>query len=389
MSRLHPATRRRTLRMLAAVPYLLLPRSVLAAPSRRWTITGTWVEEFDSLDAAMQRLLQRYAVRAGSLAVARQGKLLFARGYTWAEPDYPVTQADSPFRLASVSKAFTAAVIYQLLQAKKLELSLPVFPWLGLDRAALPGQTIDPRLATITVQQLINHRGGWDSRAANFDPVFSMRRIARRLGLRVAPSSRDIARFMVGEPLQFTPGTQERYSNFGYVMLGLVAEKAGASAFHDLVRDQVAAPLGIERVFRARTRRDQRLPGEGFYDQPGTGLTPEFPDREVRAPLPYGGEGWLTESMTAGGGLAASAGAVARMIGHYAVWGLGLRRANQNWARSGAMAGTSSLAISRPDGLDLCFVVNTRNFGGAKAMGETSNDINRALDSARDSLTAP
>jgi CubicO group peptidase (beta-lactamase class C family) len=185
--------------------------------SRRWTITGTRVEEFDSLDAAMQRLLQRYAVRAGSLAVARQRKLLFARGYTWAEPDYPVTQADSPFRLASVSKAFTAAVIYQLLQAKKLELSLPVFPWLGLDRAALPGQTVDPRLATITVQQLINHRGGWDSRAANFDPVFSMRRIARRLGLRAGPSSRDIARFMVGEPLQFTPGTQERYSNFGYV----------------------------------------------------------------------------------------------------------------------------------------------------------------------------
>ena len=47
--------------------------------------------------------------------------------------------------------------------------------------------------------------------------------------------------------------------------------------------------------------------------------------------------------MTAGGGLAASAGAVARMIGHYAVWGLGLRRANQNWARSGAMTSTSSL----------------------------------------------
>ena len=390
MSKLHLATRHRTLRMLAAVPYLLLPRSVLAAaPPRRWTITGRRVKEFDSLDAAMQRLLQRYAVRAGSLAVARQGKLLFARAYTWAEPDYPVAQADSPFRVASVSKAFTAAVIHQLLQAKKLELSQPVFPWLGLDRAALPGQTVDPRLATITVQQLINHRGGWDSRAANFDPVFSMRRIARRLGLRVGPSSRDIARFMVGEPLQFTPGTQERYSNFGYVVLGLVAEKAGASAFHDLVRDQVAAPLGIDRVFRARTRRDQRLPGEGFYDQPGTGLTPEFPDREVRAPLPYGGEGWLTESMTAGGGLAASAGAVARMIGHYAVWGLGLRRANQNWARSGAMAGTSSLAISRPDGLDLCFVVNTRNFGGAKAMAETSNDINRALDSARDSLAAP
>ena len=383
MHKLDPPTRRHALRMFASVPWLLLPgRSAQAAPPRRWTVTGARVEALDSLDAAMQRLLQRYGVRAGALAVARAGSILFARGYTWAEPDYPVTQPNSPFRLASVSKAFTAAVIYELLQAKKLELGLPVFPWLGLDRAALSGQTVDPRLATITVQQLINHRGGWDARAANFDPVFSMRRIARRLGLRVAPSSRDIARFMVGEPLQFTPGTQERYSNFGYVMLGLVAEKAGAAAFHDLVREQVAAPLGVERVFRARTRRDLRLPGEGFYDQPGNGLTPEFPDRDVRVPLAYGGEGWLTESMTAGGGLAAGAGAVARTIGHYAVWGLGLRRPNQNWARSGGMAGTSSLAISRPDGLDLCFVVNTRNFGGAKAMGETSSDINRALDSA-------
>jgi hypothetical protein len=45
------------------------------------------------------------------------------------------------------------------------------------------------------------------------------------------------------------------------------------------------------------------------------------------------------------------------------------------------MAGTSSLAISRPDGLDLCFILNTRNFGGANAMGEASNDIKRVLDS--------
>jgi hypothetical protein len=56
-------------------------------------------------------------------------------------------------------------------------------------------------------------------------------------------------------------------------------------------------------------------------------------------------------------------------------------------APGGAITGTSGLAISRPDGLDLCFVVNTRNFGGAKAMGEASNGINRALDVARDSMT--
>ena len=273
MHRLDPPTRRHALRMFASVPWLLLPgRSAQAAPPRRWTVTGARVEALDSLDAAMQRLLQRYGVRAGALAVARAGSILFARGYTWAEPDYPVTQPNSPFRLASVSKAFTAAVIYELLQAKKLELGLPVFPWLGLDRAALSGQTVDPRLATITVQQLINHRGGWDARAANFDPVFSMRRIARRLGLRVAPSSRDIARFMVGEPLQFTPGTQERYSNFGYVMLGLVAEKAGQPHFTIWSANRWRRRWAL-RGFSARAPAGiSRLPGEGFYDQPGNGL---------------------------------------------------------------------------------------------------------------------
>jgi len=82
MRKLHPTTRRRALQLFAAVPYLLLSRSTVAARSRRWTITGARVEKLDSLDAAMQRLLQRHAVRAGALAIARQGKLLFARGYT-------------------------------------------------------------------------------------------------------------------------------------------------------------------------------------------------------------------------------------------------------------------------------------------------------------------
>jgi hypothetical protein len=81
----HTTTRRHALRMFAAVPCLLRSeRPVLAAPARRWTVTGARVDKLDGLDAAMQRLLQRYAVRAGALAVARQGELLFARGYTWA-----------------------------------------------------------------------------------------------------------------------------------------------------------------------------------------------------------------------------------------------------------------------------------------------------------------
>jgi hypothetical protein len=140
----------------------------------------------------------------------------------------------------------------------------------------------------------------------------------------------------------------------------------------------VVAPLGIEPVHLARTRKERRLPREGFYDQPGSGLTPEFPDREVRMPLPYGGGGWLTESMDAPAGLAASAGAVARLIGHYAVWGFGPRRARETTARSGVMSGTHSFAISRADGLDLCLIINTRS----TAIDAATWEITRVLDAA-------
>jgi len=211
-----------------------------------------------------------------------------------------------------------------------------------------------------------------------------MREIAIKLGLHAAPSRPDIARYMIGEPLQAAPGTQYHYSNFGYLMLGIVAEKATGMTYFDVLKGRVMAPLGLSDVFLARTAKDLRLPGEPIYEQPGTGLTPEFPDREVRMPLPYGGEDWVTESKEPNGGLAATASAVARTIGHYAVWTYGLREANKNFVRIGDMAGTTCYANSRKDGLDFCFVVNTRHFNSAKdAPGDAAKAVTAVLDSAR------
>ena len=356
----------------------LCPGSAVWGAARRWSIAGERVAKLDAVDDSMRRFMRERDIRAGAVAVARQGEVLFERAYTWAEPDYPVTGTMSPFRLASVSKAFTEALIYNLVQANAVKLDTPVFPYLGLERAALPGQSADARLRTITVGQLLDHRGGWDRKAAHFDPCFRMREIAIKFGLRSAPTKWDIARYMTGEPLQFDPGGRESYSNFGYLMLGLVAEKAANDSYGNALKTRVTAPAGIDAVFVAHTRKDMRLPGEGFYDQPGTGLTPEFPDKKVLAPLAYGGEGWLTEAMDAAGGLAATAGAVARLAGHFAIWGFGPRRSGR-WARSGGMAGTSSCAVSRPDGTDYCVVINTRNLPPS-AMSDAVSQIDGVFD---------
>jgi CubicO group peptidase (beta-lactamase class C family) len=369
-------TRRRFLRTLIAAPLVALQSGrAPAAPPRRWRVAGPHVDKLDGLDAVMQRFMQLHGIRSGALAVARGGEALFEHAYAWAQSDYPGVRPDSPFRLASVAKAFTAALIYRLVEVRALALDTEVFGFLGLDNLA----SRDERLDRITVRHLLDHRGGWDQQVSRFDPVFRMRDVARRLGLHVGPSKQDIARFVAGEPLQFMPGTLSRYSNVGYLILGLAAEKATKTDYMAALKANVTGPFGIDAVFLARTRKDRRLDGEGFYDQPGTGLTPEFPDRQVLAPLPYGGGGFLTESMDSVAGLAASAGAVARLIGHYAVLGFGPRRNGQTSARSGIMSGTTSFAISRADGLDVCLVVNTRSL----AIDATTLEITRVLDEAR------
>ena len=373
-------TRRRVLGTLIAAPFAAtLTDPALAAPARRWRVAGERVDGLEGLDIAMQSLMQRQGIRSGALAVARAGELLFEHAYTWAQADYPELRPDSPFRHASVVKAFTAALIYRLAEERALALDTQVFGLLGLDHPARGTAPRDPRLDLITVRHLIDHRGGWDQQISRFDPVFRMRDVARRLGLHAGPRKSDIARLVAREPLQFAPGTQSRYSNVGYLLLGMAAETAMKTDYVAALKTRVTGPLGIDAIAVARTRKDQRLDGEGFYDQPGTGLTPEFPDRDVPAPLPYGGGGFLTESMDSVAGLAVSAGAVARLIGHYAVSGFGPRRHGQTSARSGIMSGTTSFAISRADGLDVCLVVNTRSL----AIDATTLEITRVLDEAR------
>ena len=347
---------------------------------RQWTVTGHSVPPaLAKFDEIIRDFMTNNAVRAGALGIARNGTVKLARGYTWAESGYPVTQANSPFRLASLSKAFTCAAIKTLYDTKKVSPNTAVFPLLGIITKALPSQNLDGRINSITVQQLVDHMGGWD-RDVYPDPVFNMRGIARSLGLSTAPAKRDLARFMFGEPLQFAPGTNSKYCHFGYVLLSLVVEQVTGQRFIDYLRQSVLNPLGIADLFLARTLRTQRVPNEGFYEHNGIGLTPMNPTQEVLTPYCYGGEGWLTETMDGGAGLASTAAAVARFIRSYAVWGVGGRVPGA--ARSGGMAGTSSLAVSRADGVDYCYLFNTREMP-SDALQKLGEALSKQLDAVK------
>ena len=349
--------------------------------ARAWTVTGAAGPHDAALDAVFKAFMQRWGIRAGTLAVAKSNSVKLARAYTWAEPGYAIAQPGSEFRVASVSKAFTCAAIKTLADANKLELNDKVFPSLGITKVALPSQTADPHINDITIQNLVDHAGGWLPDApGGFHPEFNLRKISTDLGLAGPPSKTDLARYMFGMPLQFAPGTQNfnstngaSYSNFGYILLGLIVEHFGGQKYADYVRQQVLASLGITDLHLARTLASQKAADEVHYHSANLGNPSYNASSHALVPGAYGGSGFMTETMDSGGGLMATGSALARFATVWASWGLGA----PGGARTGGMSGTVSRIQYSGGNVAFAFAFNTADSIGAKPAGSTTAFIDQ------------
>jgi N-acyl-D-amino-acid deacylase len=210
--------------------------------------TGTPVPSLTPYDAFVLGLLDKYNIPGASLAITQNGRLIFARGYGFADAQrtQPV-QPDSLFRLASLSKAITAVAVIKLVEQGKIHLDAPAFALLP-DLHPPAGLTQDPRLAIITVQNLLNHSGGWDrDRVGGYDPMFISPRVVSALGVQAPASTENIIRYMLGQPLDFTPGTKSVYSNFGYAVLGRIIERVTGTNYEQWVRANVLAPRAFPK----------------------------------------------------------------------------------------------------------------------------------------------
>lgn len=246
--------------------------------------TGTAVPELAAFDTEMQAFMQRWQVPGATLAVARQGRLVLARGYGVADRSTgePV-QPDALFRSASISKAVTATAVMQLVELGLLSLDMPVFPYLAR------GTPVDARMNRITVRHLLQHSGGWDSEQS-FDPIVNPVPVAQEMGVASPPDPDTLLRWLLRQPLQFEPGTREGETNVGYVVLGEVVAQATGQRYEDHVRTMLLA-AGNTRMRIGASLPAGRLPGEVVYHVPeGTPLVPSvFSSVPGLVPVPYGG----------------------------------------------------------------------------------------------------
>jgi N-acyl-D-amino-acid deacylase len=167
----------------------------------------------------------------GSLAVVRDGRLVYARGYGWAD-DYTPATAVTRYRQASISKAVTRSLLAGLVADGTLNLDLEVFPYLGV----IPG---DSRANLITVRMLRDHMSGLGG-----DYFFESRSAAMFFGVASPPSADTMVRWTARYPLAADPGTVYRYNNTNYALLSRVIERATGREWIDLVRE-LTASVGV------------------------------------------------------------------------------------------------------------------------------------------------
>ena len=226
-----------------------------------------FLSPFFPFDREIQKFMRARNIPGGALAVVKDRRLVYTRGYGWADREnkIPATPT-SLFRIASISKPFTAVALLKLVEMGKLTLNARVFDWLTAGPGALPldQEKLDARWKQITVRHLLQHTGGWD-RDQSFDPMFRAREIAKTLGVASPPAPRDIIRYMLGQPLDFDPGTRYAYSNFGYCVLGRLIEKIAGASYDKFVRETVLAPIGIKRMRIGASLEDKRAEGEACY----------------------------------------------------------------------------------------------------------------------------
>ncbi|HUP79782.1 MAG TPA: serine hydrolase [Pirellula sp.] len=372
------------------------------------------VSSLADLDRVIQEFMTKHEVPGASIAVTEDSKIVYSKGFGFAdsETQLPV-QPTSLFRIASLSKPITAVAILQLVEQGKLKLDDRAFAILDFDNEiGAIGADFDVRLHDVTIEHLLQHRGGWD-RDTSFDPMFQSVRFAKQQGVPAPARQREIILSMLSQKLDFDPGERYAYSNYGYCLLGRIIEKIVGVSYEKYVQAKVLQPLGIRSMQIGSTRLNGRVPGEVHYYASGNTKSVFQSDLGEGVPPPYGA--WNLEAMDSHGGWIATAEDLLKFAASFddldhcpilsresiermharpmgfagydksnepkeSFYSLGwLNRVTAdgslNHWHTGSLPGTSAILIRRRDGHNMVALLNTRDSKHSEPLGKAIDKL--------------
>jgi CubicO group peptidase (beta-lactamase class C family) len=227
-------------------------------------LTAADVEAF--LDGLLPQQLGRDDIAGATLSVVKDGKLLFAKGYGFA--DYqnskPVVPSETLFRPGSVSKLFTWTAVMQLYEQGKLDLDRDVNQYLDFQ--------IPYAYGPVTMKHILTHTAGFEGRIKD---------------IIVTGSSPDLGHYVKTHipPQIFPPGTTPAYSNYATALAGYIVERISGQPFNDYIDQHILKPLNMTHSTFAQPLPGALLPLMSNGYARGSGKAEEF---EVVVPFPAG-----------------------------------------------------------------------------------------------------
>jgi CubicO group peptidase (beta-lactamase class C family) len=207
------------------------------------------------VDSAVAGFMRKYNIPGAALAISRNGKMVYLKGYGFADVSAKTAVTGSSlFRIAALSKTFTAVAIMKLVEDKRLTLDSKVFGAEGVLGTLYGTQPYSANLQNITVRNLMQETAGWPADGA--DPMY----------IHPDYTAAQLASWTIdNRPLTMAPGTTYAPSNFSYFLLGRIIEKVTNVAYKDYVKVKVLEPSGISDMQIAGNTKADRKQNEVTY----------------------------------------------------------------------------------------------------------------------------
>jgi CubicO group peptidase (beta-lactamase class C family) len=366
------------------------------------------MEEFEQLESGLINLLGKYNIKGASIAIARDGRLIYAKGLGYADlEEEELVEPRHQFRIASASKLITATTILKMSESGLLDIDDNVFGSNGILSDSIYLVFKDRRINNITVRHLLNHSSGWNNRHGDY--MFMPHLIASSLNIELPVQVPDIIRFALRQPLHFEPGSRTSYSNLGYAILGEIIEKISGMNYEDYVKETILDPLGIYDMRIGKNLETDRYKNEvKYYGLPNAVKVNSFHTTNKIVPIIYGGNdlqalgasgGWITSPLEYLKLIVAIDGceivpdilspeSIELMTnpslsgGHTIGWAG--TDGNGNWWRTGTLSGTSVLAMRQNNGLSWAVFFNSSTVKGISFPREIRHEVQTALNSIED-----
>lgn len=183
--------------------------------------------------AKIDEILSRYHANGqfnGTALVSEGGKVIYKKGFGLANMEWQIPNTpDTRFRLGSITKQFTGALILQLVNEGKIDLDAKLSQYIP----EYPKKTSD----RVTIHQLLNHTSGIPSYTGL--PNFMRDKV------RDSYTPMALVKVFWDMDLEFEPGSRFRYNNSGYHLLGAIIEKVTGKTYAEVLQERILQPLGM------------------------------------------------------------------------------------------------------------------------------------------------